>query len=97
MRRRRKHTVSSTIHSSRWVGLITRGSFVYSAPNSNTGHTQTCTHSQELKEMFDSHQRQNEEWVERIREENDTTRKELAEQRVGGPYYSNITSLPLTG
>ena len=47
--------------------------------------------------MFDSHQRQNEEWVERIREENDTTRKELAEQRVGGPYYSNITSLPLTG
>jgi len=31
--------------------------------------------------MFDSHQRQNEEWVERIREENDATRKELAEQR----------------
>lgn len=47
--------------------------------------------------MFDSHQRQNEEWVEKIREENDATRKELAEQRVGGPYYSNTTSLPLTG
>ena len=36
---------------------------------------------QELKEMLDNHRAQNEEWISKIRTENDTERKNLAEER----------------
>ena len=36
---------------------------------------------QELKEMLDSHRAQNEEWISKIRTENDSERQSLAEER----------------
>ena len=36
---------------------------------------------QELKEMLENHRSQNEEWIGKVRSENDTERRTLAEER----------------
>lgn len=47
-------------------------------------HTELYEQQQlELRAMLETHRTQNEEWLEKMRTENNTERKQLAEQKVG--------------
>ena len=50
---------------------------------------------QELQEVLTRHKRENEEWVEKMRQEFDAQRKEIADQKVAWPIKSRCACLPI--